>query len=211
MRTSALRRCAPAFPFIRWHGNVFGLARAFARGVRSAQAVTVATPQSEGLVRVRGRVCLRTPAPVPFGSLPHQQSVPEGCRAPLRGGGGPVGRLLGRRAVRHRRSAGRGATARAPAACTTAAVSGRTAISCPATLEVNRPLADRHRERRKPPPNHGLPLERRQRPGRRPHASPPRRFPAGSHRPEPHIWRRRLLSAKFPLRRSCSPSLKGIE
>ena len=43
-----------------------------------------------GSVRVRGRVCLRTPA-APFRSLPHQQSVPEGCRAPLRGGA-PVGR-----------------------------------------------------------------------------------------------------------------------
>ena len=37
-----------------------------ARAVRAAQAVTVATPQSEGLVRVRGRVCLRTPSPRPL-------------------------------------------------------------------------------------------------------------------------------------------------
>ena len=70
-----------------------------ARAARAAQAVTLATPQSEGLVRVRGRVCLRTPAPDPFGSLAYQQSVPEGCRAALWGGGGPAGR----RAGRHRR------------------------------------------------------------------------------------------------------------
>ncbi len=37
-----------------------------AGAVRAAQAVTVATPQSEGLVRVRGRVCLRTPSPRPL-------------------------------------------------------------------------------------------------------------------------------------------------
>ncbi len=38
------------------------------------------------------------------GVAPSQQSVPEGCRAPPRGGGGPVGRPLGRRAVRPRRA-----------------------------------------------------------------------------------------------------------
>ena len=69
-----------------------------ARAARAAQAVTLATPQSESLVRVRGRVCLRTPAPAPLGSLAYQRSVPEGCRAPLRGGGGRVGRPAGRRA-----------------------------------------------------------------------------------------------------------------
>ena len=73
------------------------------RAARAAQAVTLATPQSEGLVRVRGRVCLRTPALAPLGSLAYQQSLREGCRAPLRGGGGRVGRPAGRRAVRHRR------------------------------------------------------------------------------------------------------------
>ena len=78
-----------------------------ARAARAAQAVTLATPQSEGLVRVRGRVCLRTPTPAPLGSLAYQRSVPEGCRAPFLGGGGPVGRpagrRAGRRAGRHRR------------------------------------------------------------------------------------------------------------
>ena len=41
-----------------------------ASAVRAALTGTVATPQSEGLVRVRRQVCLRTPAPVPSGSLP---------------------------------------------------------------------------------------------------------------------------------------------
>ena len=42
---------------------------------RAALTGTGATPQSEGLVRVRGQVCLRTPAPVPSGSLPIHQSL----------------------------------------------------------------------------------------------------------------------------------------
>ena len=48
-----------------------------ARAARAAQAVTLATPQSEGLVRVRGRVCLRTTRPRPPGvaSVP---AVPPG-------------------------------------------------------------------------------------------------------------------------------------
>ena len=46
-----------------------------ARAAREARAVTLATPLAEGSVRGRGRVCLRTPAPNPFGSLPHQQSL----------------------------------------------------------------------------------------------------------------------------------------
>ena len=50
-----------------------------------------------------------------------------------------------RSADRHRRSAGRGATEGAPATWTAGAVSGRTAISCPATLEVNRTRRNRHR------------------------------------------------------------------
>ena len=66
---------------------------------------TVATPLAEGSVRVRGQVCLRTPAPDPFGSLPHQQSLRgKAVRVPLRGGGAPVRRPAGRRAVRHRRA-----------------------------------------------------------------------------------------------------------
>ena len=56
-------------------GTSFGLTAPFAGGARAARAVTLATPLAEGSVRVRGRVCLRTPAPDPFGSLPHQQSL----------------------------------------------------------------------------------------------------------------------------------------
>ena len=37
--------------------------------------MTLATPLAKGSVRVRGRACLRTPTPDPFGSLPHQQSL----------------------------------------------------------------------------------------------------------------------------------------
>jgi len=44
---------------------------------------------------------LAHPRPSCLGSLPQHQSVPEGCRAPLRGGGGPVGRPAGRGADRH--------------------------------------------------------------------------------------------------------------
>ena len=44
-----------------------------------------------------------------------QQSFPEGCRAPLRGGGGQVRRPAGRRSVRHRRArTGRGGRGRQP-------------------------------------------------------------------------------------------------
>ncbi len=43
---------------------------------RGAQAVLGATPQSEGLLRVRGQVCLRTPVPSPSGRS--QPAVPCG-------------------------------------------------------------------------------------------------------------------------------------
>ena len=46
-----------------------------ASAVRAAPSEAGATPQSEGLVRVRTQVCLRTPAPVPSGSLPIHQSL----------------------------------------------------------------------------------------------------------------------------------------
>ena len=49
-----------------------------------------------------------------------------------------------RSADRHRRSAGRGATASVPATSTTGAVSGRTAISCPATPKANRTRRTSH-------------------------------------------------------------------
>ena len=85
-------------------------------------------------------------------------------------------------------------------------LSGPTAISCPATLEVSRTRMDRHRERR-----NRLRIMAscshtdRLRDGGLAHP-PPTRFPAGSQRQQPHIWRTRFLSATFPSRRSCSPS-----
>ena len=96
----------------------------------------------------------------------------------------------------------------APATCGTGRVHIRNAVLVHEHSDVGCARADRHRERPKPPPNPGLPLEHRQAPGRRPDASPTTRLPGGSHRPEPHIWRRRLLSASSPLRRSCSPSIE---
>ena len=99
MRTLAVRRCAPSFPFIRWRGNVLRIDRAPDRGIQTTRGVTVATHQSEGLLRVRDRVGLRTTRPRPLGSLPDQQSVPEGGRAPLRGGGARALRPAGRRAL----------------------------------------------------------------------------------------------------------------
>ena len=55
---------------------------AFAAGsvsaARAALTGTGATPQSEGLVRVRGR-CVCAPAPALLGSLPSHRSFQEGC------------------------------------------------------------------------------------------------------------------------------------
>ena len=83
----------------------FGLAAPFACCPRAARAVTLAIPQSEGLLRVRGRVCLRTTRPRPLGVASVQLSLRgKAVRAPLPGGGGPVGRPLGRRVGRHRRA-----------------------------------------------------------------------------------------------------------
>ena len=54
-----------------------GLASPFAHGARDVQAVTLATPLAEGSVRVRGRVCLRTPRPLPPG-VASVAAVPPG-------------------------------------------------------------------------------------------------------------------------------------
>ena len=70
MHTSSLWRCAPGCPSIRLRGNVLRLCRPTARGTVALGAWSVATRQSEGLLRVREQVCLRTPASTPFGSLP---------------------------------------------------------------------------------------------------------------------------------------------
>ena len=55
-----------------------------ASAVRAAPAVVGATHQSEGLVRVRGRVCLRTPAPRPPGVAP-EPIIPCGKASKRRG------------------------------------------------------------------------------------------------------------------------------
>ena len=55
-----------------------------ASAVRAAPSVAVATHQSEGLVRVRGRVCLRTPAPRPPGVAP-EPIIPCGKASKRRG------------------------------------------------------------------------------------------------------------------------------
>ena len=57
-----------------------------------------------------------------------------------------------------RRSFGRDAIARAPVTCTVGAVSGRTAISCPATLKVNRTSRSCHQHRH-PAVKTGLPTD----------------------------------------------------
>ena len=66
MRTSALRRCAPPFPFIRWRGNVVGLAAPFAHGVPGSRAVTLATPLAEGLGTGSGPGVFAHPRPRPL-------------------------------------------------------------------------------------------------------------------------------------------------
>ena len=62
MRTLGLWRCALDVPSIRLRNNVLRLRRPVARGTVALRAWSVATRQSEGLLRVRGQACLRTPA-----------------------------------------------------------------------------------------------------------------------------------------------------
>ena len=76
----ALRRFRSAHPDRRVSGAAAtscAHAACSAGAARAAQAVTLATHQSEGLGRVRGRVCLRIPAPAPVwvASVP---AVPPG-------------------------------------------------------------------------------------------------------------------------------------
>jgi len=85
MHTSRLRRCAPDLRLILWRGNVLRLRRPVARGTVALGAWSVATPQSEGLVRVRGQVGLRTPAPDPWGRYRTSDPWREGRPAPVPG------------------------------------------------------------------------------------------------------------------------------
>ena len=59
-------------------GTCFGLTAPFARGARAGLAVTLATHQSKGLVRVRGRVSLRTRRRRTLRVASGQKSFPEG-------------------------------------------------------------------------------------------------------------------------------------
>ena len=97
---------------------------------------------------------------------------------------------------RHRRSGGRGTTASTAPTCGIGVVYVRSAISVHKHPDVGCTLADRHRECRKRPPDHGLPHRDRPTSGGDRTSLRPRRFPARSRRPEPYVWRRRLLSAK---------------
>jgi len=83
MRTSSFGRCALACQSIRMRNNVLRLHRLVARGTVALRAWSVATPQSEGLVRVRGQVCLRTPAPDPRGRSRTSDPCGKAVRAPL--------------------------------------------------------------------------------------------------------------------------------
>ena len=62
---------------------------AFAAGpasaVRAAPSEAVATPQSEGLIRVRTQVCFHTPAPVPWGRSRHGRTLWNGIADPVAG------------------------------------------------------------------------------------------------------------------------------
>ena len=110
---------------------------AFAAGsagaARAALTGTGATPQSEGLVRVRRQVCLRTPAPVPSGSLPANypyagRRFSAASRRRSTSSPAPV-----RRAIGHRRSGDRGATAKQPSTYGTAGAHIATMFPCTCT------------------------------------------------------------------------------
>ena len=114
-------------------------------------------------------------------TLAYPQSLREGCRAPLRGDGGPVGPPAGRRAVRHRRARpGRWGCPSPSSRCRSRHAENRLRILA-FRLKVGklRDVGRTHRRR-----------------------DDSRQDPTAPS----HIWRTMLLSAKFPLRRSCSPS-----
>ena len=241
---------------------------------RAAGAVAGATRLAEGSVRRRAERVFTPSPPRLDGSLQHQKSLREGGRAPLRGGGAPVGRRTGRRAVRHRRarpgrarrgspwpsrtgpldwegprsggedgdahlqpprcrsrhagmggpshprprsadrhrrSAGRGATASRPATWVIGGAHPTTRFPCTGTptWDVHARIGIGRVEIRLRIMAFRSNIDKLRDGGRTHRARPG--FPAGFHRFEPSVWRRRLLSASFPLRRSCGPSPRGIE
>ena len=86
----ARRGCTPTVLLIVRCGNVLRLGRSVGGGTGATRAVAGATPQSEGLVRVRGEVEIHTSTPALLGSLPHQRSL----------AGRPSERRLGRRRIK---------------------------------------------------------------------------------------------------------------
>ena len=75
MRTLALRRCARVLRCKPRHGTSCAFAARSVSAARAALTGTGATPQSKGLVRVRGQVCLRT-CPRPPGVAPEPSILP---------------------------------------------------------------------------------------------------------------------------------------
>ena len=118
MRTPAPKTCAPTGRRKLLRATVLRLAVSGGRGRRVHSDGAGSDPAVRGPATGSGPGAVAHPRPRPLGSLPDKQSVPEGCRAPLPGGGGPVRRLAGRRAVRHRRATtghdGRGRQPRRP-------------------------------------------------------------------------------------------------
>ena len=70
MRTLAVRRCAPAFPFIRWRGNVFRPRRPVRPWRTEHSGRDASDPPRRGLGTGSGPGVFAHPAPEPFGSLP---------------------------------------------------------------------------------------------------------------------------------------------
>ena len=115
MRTPAPKTCAPAGRRKLLCAKALRLAVPGGRGRRAHSDGAGSDPAVRRPAAGSGPDAFAHPRPRPLGSLPDKQSVPEGCRAPLSGGGGPVRRLAGRRAVRHRRATtGRGGRGRQP-------------------------------------------------------------------------------------------------
>ena len=116
------RSCAPLFRTVGAAG--------------SAKAGAGSDPAVRGTAAGSGPCAFAHPRPLPLGSLPDQRSLRgKAVRAPLRGGGAPVRRPAGRRAVRHRRPRpGRGGRARQPRPSgSRTRFRGRTNVESPAT------------------------------------------------------------------------------
>ena len=105
MGTPELPTCAPAARRKPQHANVLSFAVTSGWG-RSARSVGAGSdPPVRGTVAGSGPCAFAHPRPRSLGSLPDQRSLRgKAVRAPLRGGGQPVRRPAGRRALPHRRA-----------------------------------------------------------------------------------------------------------